>query len=68
MKQVLLAAVAATFVFASAAQATAPAAKADQAAPAVTMTEKECTDAMAACGTDEACKKALEEKGCKAPQ
>ncbi len=65
MKQVLLAAVAATVVFASAAQAAAPA-KAEQVAPAAQMSAEDCAKAMAAC-TDQACKDALmKDHGCKA--
>ncbi len=64
MKQLILAAVAATLVFASAAQAAAPA-KADQA-PVTMMSAEDCAKAMAACA-DQACKDALmKDHGCKA--
>lgn len=71
MKQLMLAAVAATLVFASAAQAAAPASQSsDQAAnAAMAMSAEDCAKAMADCAKDKdpaACKKALEEKGCKA--
>ncbi len=66
MKQVILAAIAATFVFASAVQAAAPADASNQQANAAMSTE-DCAKAMADCKDDQACKDALvKDHGCKA--
>ncbi|HEV2523821.1 MAG TPA: hypothetical protein VGU44_01645 [Gammaproteobacteria bacterium] len=68
MKQLILAAVAATFVFASAAQA-ATATTTDQTTTTTTMTmsDADCAKAMTNCGADQACKAALvKDHGCKA--
>ncbi|HXH55152.1 MAG TPA: hypothetical protein VNK03_05360 [Gammaproteobacteria bacterium] len=64
MKQLILAAVAATLVFASAAQAVT-ATTSEHTTTTTTMTDADCTKAMAACGTDQACKAALvKDHGC----
>ncbi len=72
MKQLMLAAVAATLVFASAAQATVSAATAEQTTTTTTtvtgpMDADACKKAMDACAADQACKDALvKDHGCKA--
>ena len=67
MKQLILAAVAATFVFASAAQATTTTTSEQTTTTmTTTMTEADCAKAMAEC-KDQACKDALlKDHGCKA--
>lgn len=68
MKQLILAAVAATFVFASAVQAAPANTSNEQAANDTKMTAEACKEAMDKCGADQACKDALVKQGCEAPK